>query len=64
MAKQLPLVNTWYQDAVEDVLFEVVAVDEAAGTIEVQYEDGSVDEFDFDTWGLMVVLPAEAPEDW
>ncbi|HLS98420.1 MAG: DUF6763 family protein [Porticoccaceae bacterium] len=64
MAKQIPVINEWYQDAVEDVLFEVVAVDEAAATIEVQYEDGSVDEFDFDTWMQMVVLPAEAPEDW
>ena len=64
MAKQLPTINAWYQDAVEDVLFEVVAVDESAATIEVQYEDGSVGEFDFDSWGLMILLPAEAPEDW
>ncbi|MFA5495050.1 MAG: DUF6763 family protein [Porticoccaceae bacterium] len=64
MAKQIPVINDWYQDAIEDVLFEVVAVDEETATIAVQYEDGSVDEFDFETWMQMVVLPAEPPEDW
>ncbi len=64
MAKQIPVIGEWYQDAAEDVLFEVVAVDEDAGTIEVQYEAGEVGEFDFDNWMQLVVLPAEAPEDW
>ena len=64
MAKQIPEIGRWYQDAVEDVLFEVVAVDEHTSTVEVQYEDGEVGEFDFDTWLQLVVLPAEAPEDW
>ena len=64
MAKKIPQIGEWYQDAVEDVLFEVVAVDEDAGTIEVQLEDGSVDEYEFESWLQMVVLPAEAPEDW
>lgn len=64
MAKQVPVIGEWYQDAAEDVLFEVVAVDEDAGTIEVQYEAGEVGEFDFESWMQLVVLPAEAPEDW
>jgi Family of unknown function (DUF6763) len=64
MAKQVPVIGEWYQDAVEDLLFEVVAVDEHASTIEVQYEDGEVSEFDIETWMQMIVLPAQAPEDW
>lgn len=64
MAKKIPVIGEWYQDAVEDVLFEVVAVDERSLTIEIQYEDGEVGEFDYDTWMQMIVLPAEAPEDW
>lgn len=64
MAKKIPHIGDWYQDAVEDVLFEVVAVDDHSLTIEVQYEDGEVGEFDFDTWLQMVILPAQAPEDW
>ena len=64
MAKQYPQIGAWYQDAVEDVLFEVVAVDDSAGTIEIQLLGGEVGELDFETWGQMLVLPAEAPEDW
>jgi len=64
MAKKIPTIGDWYQDAVEDALFEVVAVDDHALTIEVQYEDGELGEFDFDTWMQMIVLPAQAPEDW
>lgn len=64
MAKRLPEIGRWYQDAVEDVLFEVVAVDEYAATVEVQYEGGELSEFDLETWKQMILLPAEAPEDW
>ncbi len=64
MARQLPIVGEWYQDAEQDTLFEVVAVDDHSGTIELQYEDGGVGEFDFDSWKQMIVLPAEPPEDW
>ena len=64
MAKQIPVIREWYQDAAEDVLFEVVAVDEASATIEVQFEDGTVSEFDFESWMQLVLLPAQAPEDW
>lgn len=64
MAKQIPIIGQWFQDAVEDVLFEVVAVDEQSQTIEVQYEDGEVGEFEFETWLQMIILPAQEPEDW
>ena len=64
MAKRLPEIGNWYQDAVEDVLFEVVAVDEDSATIEIQYEDGDVGEFDIDSWHQLVLLPAQPPEDW
>ena len=64
MAKLSPILNTWYQDAREDQLFEVVAVDEQEGAIEIQYADGDVGEIDFETWQQMVLLSAQAPEDW
>ena len=48
--------------------FEVVAVDDDDGTIEIQYFDGTVEEMDVEDWesqwddgGLEA---AEAPEDW
>ncbi|MEZ5528926.1 MAG: DUF6763 family protein [Porticoccaceae bacterium] len=64
MASQVPVIGSWYQDATDDEIFEVVAVDEHAGSIEVQYMDGEVSEIDLDTWQQLLLLPAEAPEDW
>ena len=64
MASQVPNIGKWYQDAAEDQVFEVVAVDEHAGTVEIQYLEGEVSEIDFETWQQLVLLPAKAPEDW
>ncbi|MCB1669041.1 MAG: DUF6763 family protein [Porticoccaceae bacterium] len=64
MATQVPNVGQWYQDAAEDQIFEVVAVDEHAGTIEIQYLEGELSEVDLETWQQLVLLPAQPPEDW
>ena len=64
MAIRAPVIGSWYQDANEDQIFEVVAVDEDAGTVEIQYMDGEVSELDFDTWKQMLLLNARQPEDW
>ena len=64
MATQAPLIGQWYQDAALDELFEVVAIDEDATTIEIQFLGGEVSEIDFDSWQQMVLLSAEAPEDY
>jgi hypothetical protein len=49
-------------------LLEVVAIDEDDGTVEVQYFDGTVEEFDLADWQAQRkdgdLQPAEAPEDW
>jgi hypothetical protein len=48
--------------------FEVVAVDDDDGTIEIQYFDGTVEEMDFEDWEAQWddggLEAAEAPEDW
>ncbi|HAD08041.1 MAG TPA: hypothetical protein DCF62_01040 [Porticoccaceae bacterium] len=64
MARISPELHAWYQDVEEDALFEVVAIDEDEDYIEVQYLNGEIGEFDFDVWKQMIILPAEAPEDW
>ena len=64
MATQFPVIGDWYQDAELDEIFEVVAVDDAAGTVEIQYLEGEVSELDFDSWQQMVLLPAKPPEDF
>ena len=67
MSMQQPEIGEWYRLSGGELL-EVVAFDAADGTIEVQYFDGTVEEFDLDDWrsqrasGALEV--AEAPEDW
>ena len=49
-------------------LFEVVAYDADDGTIEIQYFDGAVEEWDIEDWQAYGedgdLEEAEAPEDW
>ncbi|MEO1595780.1 MAG: DUF6763 family protein [Pseudomonadota bacterium] len=58
-----PRVGRWYRRP-DRGLFEVVAVDEAANTIEIQYFDGTVAEIDAENWGRMIIQAVAAPEDW
>lgn len=64
MGSQVPVIGAWYQEATEDQIFEVVAVDEYAGSVEIQYMDGEISELDFETWQQMLLLSAKPPEDW
>lgn len=61
MSKRGPVVGNWYQDAAEDEIFEVIAVDDDG--IAVQYLNGDISEIDPETWAQMVLLPAEPPDD-
>jgi hypothetical protein len=45
-------------------MFEVVAWDTASLTIEAQYLDGEVTEYELDAWRQLVLMEVEAPEDW
>ncbi|HWG76442.1 MAG TPA: DUF6763 family protein [Steroidobacteraceae bacterium] len=62
-----PEVGEWYRTGTGNTL-EVVAVDVDDGTVEVQYFDGTVEEFDLDDWESQrangEITNAEAPEDW
>lgn len=59
-----PAVGAWYQDLESGSLFEVVDWDPATLTIELQYLDGEVAEYDLDGWRELRLRQAEAPEDW
>ncbi len=67
MNVQKPGIGEWYRLRGGELL-EVVAFDAADGTIEVQYFDGTVEEFDYDDWRSQrasgAIEEAEAPEDW
>jgi len=61
-----PEIGAWYRIRGES--FEVVAVDEDDGTIEMQTFDGTVEEMDIEDWNSQhasgEIEAAEAPEDW
>lgn len=63
MSRPHPAVGSWYQ-TVEGEILEVVAMDQEEQSIEVQFYDGTVEEYDTDTWEELVHRTAEAPEDW
>ena len=63
MAIAMPKIGDWYQKPGGE-LFEIVAIDESDGTIEIQYFDGTVEEVEVDAWYEMGCQPAEAPEDY
>jgi len=62
-AEHIPKVGGWFKTATGQT-FEVVALDEDDGTVEIQYYDGSVEELDMDTWEELAMEPVEPPEDW
>lgn len=63
MTASVPVIGAWFKSA-EGELFEVVAWDPSEGVIEVQYFDGTVDEFDLESWSELEPRNAEPPEDW
>lgn len=64
MAKsQRPLIGNWYYDAQEDQYFEIVAMDTDRGTIEIQYLDGEVGEFERDQWREIDANNVAPPKD-
>jgi hypothetical protein len=67
MAAPHPSIGDWYRLRGGE-LFEVVAIDEDEGTIDIQYFDGTVEEMDHEDWAAQsedgALEAAEAPEDW
>lgn len=62
MTSPSPVVGEWYRR--HGALLEVVAIDRDDGTVEVQHFDGTLEEFDLDSWGEQEFEAAQAPEDW
>ncbi len=61
-----PVVGDWFRS--HESTFEVVALDERDGTIEIQHHDGSLEELEFDEWAMRckagTLERAEQPEDY
>ena len=59
-----PIIAQWYHYPQKSEKFQITAIDEHSGTVEVQYFDGNIDEFDLNLWYSMEAEPIETPEDW
>ena len=58
-----PEVGQWYRNE-QGGLFEVVALDEEDGVVEIQYFDGTIEELDREAWYGQILQPEAEPEDW
>lgn len=63
MAVQYPVIGHWFSRP-NGALFEVVAVDEEDGTIEIQQFDGTIGEVEIENWPDLLLVEVSAPEDW
>jgi hypothetical protein len=59
-----PIIDNWYKDLETNLAFKIVAIDESDDSIEIQYFDGAIGEFDIDTWRNSSFETIEEPEDW
>ncbi len=58
-----PEIGQWYERTDRGELFQVTALDEHEGTIELQLFNGDVDELDAETWSGLPLERADSPED-
>lgn len=56
-------VGSWFSTIDGDSL-KVVAYDPDEGVIEVQFYDGTIEEYDLDDWMELEPKPIAPPEDW
>lgn len=59
-----PMVGQWYHYPQKAEKFHVTVIDDDAATVEIQYFDGAIGEFELTTWYGLGVERIEAPEDW
>jgi hypothetical protein len=59
-----PVQGKWYQDLEENEIFLVLSVDPDEEIVELQYENGDIEEIDLDTWHELDLEHATEPEGW
>lgn len=59
-----PVVGQWYENIEEDDVFRVLAVDEDAELIKIEYLDGDIEEIETDIWAEFDLDKIEQPEGW
>lgn len=56
-------IGLWYETADNNDRFEVVAMDDANHTIEIQHFDGTLEDIDYEAWSQMGVQKSAPPDD-
>jgi len=59
-----PVKGQWFEDLEENEIFQVVSVDPDEELVEIQYENGDIEEIDLDTWHELDLERASEPEGW
>jgi hypothetical protein len=59
-----PIPGRWYEDLDEEVIFQVMTVDPDEELVQLQYENGEIEEIDLDTWHELDLDEAQEPEGW
>ncbi len=59
-----PIIGQWYKDVENNLTFKIVAIDEQDDSIDVQYFNGDIGEYDTDSWYNSTFDFIEEPEDW
>jgi hypothetical protein len=60
---QPPVIGQWYRRADRTMPFHVVAADAVDQTVDVEYFDGTVDEWPLSHWHGLDIEPTGAPPD-
>lgn len=58
-----PEIGSWYRSPSTHNSFEIVALDENHGTIEIQYIDGDLDELEWHEWRRGRFIATPPPDD-
>lgn len=58
-----PEIGSWYRSPSTHNSFEIVALDENHGTIEIQYIDGDLDELEWHEWQMGRFIATPPPDD-
>ncbi len=59
-----PKPGQWYESLEDEEVFQVLSIDEDSELIELRYEDGDVEEIDYETWQELDLELTEEPEGW
>jgi hypothetical protein len=59
-----PVIGNWYKDLENNLKFKVINIEDDNDSIEVQYLNGDIGEYDQESWYGSTFDYIEDPEDW